>query len=435
MFLVLTPCLYCNVSDSWMLPSKWHRAMIGAGGMYVEIAIASICTLVWWYTQPGLLHNLCSEHDVRLLGEHRDLQRQSAAALRRLLHPLGPDRDSQPEPEVARPFWAAPWPRSAWAWIWPTTRSCRAAIASCSAIYAVAAAAYRWVVVFSILFFLNEFFKPYRLQIVGEMMGMMSLFGLIGQPLWKLGQFFYVPGRLDQIEKTRAWITLAGVFLLLTFLFYVPLPHRIFGTLELEPHDAQSVFVDVPGQLDAVFVQPGQHVEKARPLARLSNLDLSLKIAELTTRRDQLISQLSALRRSKFDDRTAGLQIPEVKKSLEAVEEQLASKQQDIERLNLVAGKAGIVLPPPEVPPRPEGEAEKSGELASWSGLPFDNKNQGAWLTEGTLFCQVGDAHSMQASVVVEQGDIEFLRKSQVVDIKLDELPLHHAAEPNPGDR
>ena len=36
MLLVLTPCLYCNVSDSWMLPSKWQRAVIGAAGMYVE---------------------------------------------------------------------------------------------------------------------------------------------------------------------------------------------------------------------------------------------------------------------------------------------------------------------------------------------------------------------------------------------------------------
>ena len=32
MLLVLTPCLYCNVSDSWMLPNKWHRAAIGAAG-------------------------------------------------------------------------------------------------------------------------------------------------------------------------------------------------------------------------------------------------------------------------------------------------------------------------------------------------------------------------------------------------------------------
>ena len=45
MVLVLTPCLYCNVSDSWMLPSKWQRAAIGAAGMYVELVLASICHL------------------------------------------------------------------------------------------------------------------------------------------------------------------------------------------------------------------------------------------------------------------------------------------------------------------------------------------------------------------------------------------------------
>ncbi len=50
MMLVLTPCLYCNVSDSWMLPSKWHRAFIGAAGMYVEICIASIATFIWWFS-------------------------------------------------------------------------------------------------------------------------------------------------------------------------------------------------------------------------------------------------------------------------------------------------------------------------------------------------------------------------------------------------
>ena len=59
MFLVLTPCLYCNVSDSWMLPSKWHRAAIGAAGMYVEIVIASIATFLWWFSEPGFLNYVC----------------------------------------------------------------------------------------------------------------------------------------------------------------------------------------------------------------------------------------------------------------------------------------------------------------------------------------------------------------------------------------
>ena len=59
MLLVLTPCLYCNVSDSWRLPNKWHRAAIGAAGMYVEIILATIATFVWWYVEPGWIQDLC----------------------------------------------------------------------------------------------------------------------------------------------------------------------------------------------------------------------------------------------------------------------------------------------------------------------------------------------------------------------------------------
>ncbi len=60
MVLVLTPCLYCNVSDSWMLPNKWHRAAIGAGGMYVELVAGRHRHLRLVVTpQPGLLNHLC----------------------------------------------------------------------------------------------------------------------------------------------------------------------------------------------------------------------------------------------------------------------------------------------------------------------------------------------------------------------------------------
>ncbi|MGI9516048.1 MAG: hemolysin D, partial [Pirellulaceae bacterium] len=58
MLLVLTPCLYCNVSDSWTLPNKWHRAAIGAAGIYVELILATIATFVWWNTDPGLVNQL-----------------------------------------------------------------------------------------------------------------------------------------------------------------------------------------------------------------------------------------------------------------------------------------------------------------------------------------------------------------------------------------
>ena len=71
LFLVLTPALYCDVTDSWLLPNKWNRIWISAAGIYVECFLASIATFVWWYTEPGLLNSLSHGDDVHLLGQHR----------------------------------------------------------------------------------------------------------------------------------------------------------------------------------------------------------------------------------------------------------------------------------------------------------------------------------------------------------------------------
>jgi putative peptide zinc metalloprotease protein len=418
MFLVLTPCLYCNVSDSWMLPNKWQRAAIGAAGMYIEICIASICTFVWWFTQDGLLHNLClsamfvcsvstlifnGNPLLRYDGyyilsdvlEIPNLSQKASSILSRTLGKVCLGLELQDDPFLPR--------RNRLLF----------------AVYCVASAVYRWVVVFSILFFLNEFFKPYRLQIIGQAIGAMSLIGLIVMPLWKLGKFFYVPGRIDLVEKQRMLISLGAVAMALLVVFFLPLPHRVYGTLELQTHGAESLYVDVPGQLAEVFVKLGQHVEKGATIARLTNIDLEIKIKELTGRRDQLKSQLSNLERQRFSDPTAGLQVPEAKKSLAAVEEQLRDRQRDFERLTLVSPVAGTVMPPPETPLKPT--AEKA--LPGWSGTPFEPRNRGALLGEGTLFCEIGDPRQMEALVVIDQADLEVVRPEETVDIKLDELP------------
>jgi putative peptide zinc metalloprotease protein len=59
LFLVLTPALYCDVTDSWLLPSKWKRIWISAAGIYVECLLASIAAFVWFNTEQGLLNSLC----------------------------------------------------------------------------------------------------------------------------------------------------------------------------------------------------------------------------------------------------------------------------------------------------------------------------------------------------------------------------------------
>ena len=50
------PCLYCDVSDVWRIPSKWKRMAVSAAGMIVELVIAAVALILWWHTEPGLLH-------------------------------------------------------------------------------------------------------------------------------------------------------------------------------------------------------------------------------------------------------------------------------------------------------------------------------------------------------------------------------------------
>jgi hypothetical protein len=49
--------------------------------------------------------------------------------------------------------------------------------------------------------------------------------------------------------------------------------------------------------------------------------------------------------------------------------------------------------------------------------------NLGAHLPESTLFCQIGDPAQMEAVLVVDQDEIEFMTEGQNVAIRIDELP------------
>jgi putative peptide zinc metalloprotease protein len=290
------------------------------------------------------------------------------------------------------------------------------------ALYTVAAAVYRWFITFSILWFLYQVFKPYRLEVVGQIIAGMALYSLLFQPVYKMAKFFYVPGRIDKVKKPRMYGTLALIAAVVAFVCLVPFPFNVMCTLEIEPYQPESVYVVVPGTLEKVHVKPGEAVDAGQPLAELTSLELETMIADLAGKRDVFEAQWRNLDYLKFDQSMAHLaygEIPQVEKSLASVQAQLDQKRRDQRKLTLVSAKAGIVMRPPEQAKRPDDD----GQLPTWSGTPLKPENLGCTLTEGTLFCQVGDPQKMQATLVVDQADIEFVRPGQSVRIQLDELP------------
>jgi putative peptide zinc metalloprotease protein len=425
MVLVLTPCLYCNVSDSWMLPNKWHRAAIGAGGMYVELVVAAVATWVWWFTstQPGLLNHLCLNamfvasvttvifnanpllrydgyYILADLSEIPNLRQKATSILGRKAGEwmLGLEPPEDPFlPERNQVFFA---------------------------LYSVAATIYRWVVLFSILFFLYHVFKPYGLEKIGELIALASLWGLIGMPLYQLGKYLHVPGRFDKVKKPRMIASVVIVAGLLAAVFWVPLPHSVMSAMTVQPREPDKVYVDVAegGRLAEVCVVADQHVEPGQVLARLENHDLDLEVAKLKAKVAECDAQLDTLRRHDASDARAASEVPEVEKARETAEKELKKKQDDQERLVLRAQRSGTVLPPPAVPPPKADDME--GQLPSWSGTPLDPQNKGAYLKEGVLFCLVGDPRQFEAILVIDQVDFNFVHVGQTADLKFDELPF-----------
>jgi putative peptide zinc metalloprotease protein len=287
------------------------------------------------------------------------------------------------------------------------------------AAYSVAAAIYRWIVALSIVWFLYQVWKPYRLEVIGQIIAMAALYGLLVQPLWKVAKFFWVPGRINKVKKPRLYATLAVLGLVVAGFFLIPLPNRVFCTFEIQPQGASPVYVDVPGELQQVNVHPGQQVEAGFVLAELQNRNVDFEVTQLDGQKSEYSAQYDATYQLASTDREAGGQLSRIEASRKSVAEQLEKRQQDLELLKLKAPKAGIVMLPPETQPPPDTDEN----LPGWSGTPLEPKNLGCTLEEAVMFCQIGDPTKMQAVLVIPQGDMEFVRKGQDVELKLDSRP------------
>lgn len=430
MLLVFTPALYCNVSDSWMLPNKWHRAFIGAAGMYVEMVLASLATFIWWFSDQTTLINqvclrlmfICSVSTLLFNGnpllrfdgyyilmdliEIPNLRQKSTEVLKRFLVELclGIEQPENPFLPQRNRFLFG--------------------------LYTVAAVLYRWVVVFSILLFLNKVLEPYGLKIIGRIIGALGLFGLVVQPLWQLGKFFYLPGRMHKVKRHRVLASLAVVAALVAAFLYLPLPFHLACNFDVKPRDAATVYAAVDGQLREVLAVPGQPVAQGAVLARLDNVELQLNYLRLRGDLDELDVKMQVLQKQQRLDEEAGRSVKELSAQRAALARVIAEKQRELDNLVVKAPVAGIVLPVADKSDRePPG-----GQLPGWAGDVLHPKNRDALLAANDRLCLIGDPTQLVAEVIVDQTDVELVREAYVrarqagasgvpVELMLDALP------------
>lgn len=418
LFLVLVPCLYCDVSDAWKLKSSAARMMISAAGILVELLFAAFAAVVWMSTQPSPINSVA--FSMMLVGSLGSVFVNGNPLLRYdgyyiLSDFVGIPNLAQQSQEslhsmFRRFFFRNQFESTHWD-----------ASATWLRVYGVAAFVYRMLLLVVIFLALHHWLNPFGLQWL-----LMPLFaGVLLASYFRLRHVSQFIQREFADMRRLVFGGAIAVFGCAAYVFFfVPLPSRVQcrGVVLRSPREA------VYAPVDAILSEPLiETITGSEPFAPGDTL-VQLESWELQLQRLAMVGEVEAYRQSiedlasrQVDDPDAASQLATARQSLMKLEPQVEDLDERLQELTVVAPRAGIVLAGDRVPmsllsTRPvEGHAEvpKTGQ-----GLKRDF--QGAVFERGTQLAMIASADQWDAEVLIDEPSLRWVQVGATARIRLD---------------
>ncbi|MBA4031105.1 MAG: hypothetical protein C0478_09490 [Planctomyces sp.] len=415
MLLLLSPCLYCDVTDSWTLNSKWRRIAISAAGMGVEFVLSSLAILVWYYTSGGWWHHLAlnlffvtavttvvfnANPLMKLDGyyilsdwlEIPNLRARADKRLAELCETLFLGRDlprAALEPEPPR-------------WWFP--------------LYAMACLAYLVLVMAGSLWFVSLLLRPQQLDSIGVVLAALMVGLMTGRALHKTGKSVWSKDK-KPVKRGRLILAVGFLVALLGMVLSIPVPGWGHAACVVESHELREVRTSVPGRIVRVLAQPGERIAVGDVLVDLENPEIEQQGLLL---RSQLATERVRREAAAARDDAALRALSEA--ALIGLEEQLKEQELAESRLTVRAPVGGVLVEPPPVEGEPQTPRRR--QLGAWSGLPLAPDNGGAFLEVGTLVGVVAPAEERIAIAYLDQTQRAECEVGEGVSIRFTAHPL-----------
>ncbi len=412
LFLVLTPALYCDVTDSWLLPSKWKRIWISAAGIYVECFLASLATFVWWYSTPGLLNSLAMA--TMFICSVNTIMFNANPLLRYDGYYVMADWLEIPNLRIkSTQFFAYLIQEKVLGLEIPVQSYLPKSRRYLFVTYAVASYIYRWFVTFAILWFLSQVLKPHKLESVSYLLAVGAMIPLVGTPAYQIGKFLRTPGRLRKVKKLRATAYAVAAIALVTAILFIRTPLRVQGTFVIRLAKPEVVYSEVEGRLEDINVKNGQWVTKDTVLAKLSNPQKQKELLEKQLDHDVNFHKYLWFNRSpERENRGQAMRYKEMADKDEPIIKNITDQ---IGKLTLVANRDGQVIGAPH-----------RSSVGQWlkPGKPVDAdmlaERPSQTRADKPFFCEIGDPHKLEAHLILDQADINLLAEGSPAWLKVD---------------
>lgn len=416
MLLVFTPCLYCNVTDAWLLRSKWQRIAISAAGMLAEVTLAAVALWLWWGSIPGPFHSLCLQV-VLLCGvstlvfnlnplmrydgyfmladwlEQPNLHQQATAALGRR---VGAALSGQPVPRSFGTTWHREWGLAA---------------------FALTAMIYRFFVVVALLWAIHHWLEPQGYGVIANLFIALTIFGFAAAGVTTVMAGVRKWSGQSSRDRFTIGLRVAGVAALFAAVIFVPLPSRVIAPVILEPAEARTVSLSDTGQLVRI-VAAGNAVTAGDPIAEFRHPQREREGIRFTMEAARAKDRVAMIERRQVIDPQAGLQRRAAEQTWNDLQHRLEQFEKERERLAPKSSIAGVFWPAAE-----RTVDRRRQQLSGWSGSLDDVRNQEAWVTAGTTIGMVGPADRFEAIALLPQSTVMDLQVGQPARLTVEASP------------
>lgn len=375
MFLIFAPVPYVEASSSAAFPSKYHRALVAAAGILVEVFLAALALYVWLLAEAGVVRALA--YNVIIIGGVSTVLVNGNPLLRYDGYYILSDLIEIPNlAQRGQAWWTYLLDRYAFGSHDAVKPDETRAEQRWLFIYTPLAWCYRTFVTVSVMFIVaGKFF------VFGVMMACWSAFSLIGMPLRKGWQHLRTAASLQHCRTRAMRRTATAIGMLLVLLLGIPVPlyTPALGVVWLP--DRSMLHARENGFFANWLVTPGQAVHDGQPIYRLSNLQLQADLAVNRAKYAQAEARYDA---EQFTD-PAKAAIS--RRQLQEAQEVLARTQQRVARL--------------------VGSAASNGRLIA--ATPQDMP--GRYYKQGDLVGYVLDRQALIVRTVVQQDDIDLVHE------------------------
>ncbi len=407
LWVLVFPIPYCDVTDSWTMSTRSHRMTIAFAGIFVEMAVAVVCGILWIFSNPGLLHSyflnvmlLCSLNTLLVNGN--PLLRYDGYYV--LSDLIGiPNLASEGRQSAGRMFrWLALGST-------PPVSFRSPAADSALAIWGIACGTYRFSVTLALVVFIYFALKPWGLQLFAALPAISLIWGIVSMFRTEVKSAYNAA-----MSHRKVSLRLILIVTIMGFLCLTPISLPVKAPCVITPGNSTPVFVTVSGSI-VNAISSGERVKAGDLIARLRNDELAFQIEELEGEISLKKVQLSNLELLRLRDSSAAGAITAAEQSIVSARSRLETLKELSAGLEIRSPRDGIVWMPRNRPPETQGP--DSPQL--WSHCPLDKRNQGAWIEQQTLLCWIGSEQDVRVSAVVEEASLELLEKGTSATVRL----------------